>query len=161
MTLDDAGRLLRYDRWANREVVRHLEAAAEPPARAVQLLAHVAAAERLWLDRVRQQPQSLPVWPALPLARSAALVEDVAEAWDGYLRSLTTAQLGEAVAYTNTKGQSWSNTVGDVLHHMVMHSAYHRGQIAREMRAAGCEPAYTDFIEAVRRGHLDDASDDT
>ena len=36
--------------------------------------------------------------------------------------------------------------------HVLMHSAYHRGQIALEMRAAGMEPAYTDFIQAVRQG---------
>jgi len=38
------------------------------------------------------------------------------------------------------------------LTHVIMHSAYHRGQIALEMRAAGMEPAHTDFIHAVRQG---------
>jgi uncharacterized damage-inducible protein DinB len=36
-----------------------------------------------------------------------------------------------------------------------MHSAYHRGQVALEMRAAGHQPAYTDFIHAVRQGFLE------
>ena len=62
---------------------------------------------------------------------------------------------GERVEYTNSKGEPWVNAVADVLHHVVMHSAYHRGQIAGDLRAAGHEPAYTDYIEAVRRGHLD------
>jgi uncharacterized damage-inducible protein DinB len=31
---------------------------------------------------------------------------------------------------------------------------YHRGQIAADMRASGVEPVYTDFIHAVRQGHL-------
>ena len=30
--------------------------------------------------------------------------------------------------------------------HVIMHSAYHRGQIAADVRAAGLTPAYTDFI---------------
>ena len=38
----------------------------------------------------------------------------------------------------------------DVLLHVVMHSVYHRGQIATEVRAAGHTPAYTDYIQAVR-----------
>jgi uncharacterized damage-inducible protein DinB len=33
-----------------------------------------------------------------------------------------------------------------------MHSAYHRGQIASQMRASGKTPAYTDFIHGVRQG---------
>jgi uncharacterized damage-inducible protein DinB len=32
-----------------------------------------------------------------------------------------------------------------------MHSAYHRGQIATQMRTAGYLPAYTDFIHGVRQ----------
>jgi uncharacterized damage-inducible protein DinB len=39
-----------------------------------------------------------------------------------------------------------------MLVHTVLHSAYHRGQVAAEVRAAGGEPAYTDFIHAVRQG---------
>jgi uncharacterized damage-inducible protein DinB len=35
-----------------------------------------------------------------------------------------------------------------------MHSAYHRGQAALEMRAAGIQPAYTDFIHGVRQGFV-------
>jgi uncharacterized damage-inducible protein DinB len=35
---------------------------------------------------------------------------------------------------------------------VLLHSAYHRGQIASFMRASGDTPAYTDFILAVRQG---------
>jgi uncharacterized damage-inducible protein DinB len=35
-----------------------------------------------------------------------------------------------------------------------MHSAYHRGQIASHMREQRYTPAYTDFIHAVRQGHV-------
>jgi uncharacterized damage-inducible protein DinB len=37
---------------------------------------------------------------------------------------------------------------------VVIHSAYHRGQIAADVRAAGHEPAYTDFIHATRTGRV-------
>jgi uncharacterized damage-inducible protein DinB len=36
-----------------------------------------------------------------------------------------------------------------------MHSSYHRGQIAADMRAAGVTPAFTDFIHAVRQGFVE------
>ena len=42
----------------------------------------------------------------------------------------------------------------DILTHVTMHSAYHRGQIAADVRVAGFTPAYTDFIHAVRTGSL-------
>jgi uncharacterized damage-inducible protein DinB len=47
------------------------------------------------------------------------------------------------------------SAVQDVLTHVVLHSAYHRGQIASLMRAGGAVPAYTDFIHAVRQGFVE------
>jgi uncharacterized damage-inducible protein DinB len=61
---------------------------------------------------------------------------------------------GRPVGYRNSKGEPWTSTVGDILTHVVTHSAYHRGQVASELRAAGFIPAYTDFIHAVRQGFL-------
>ncbi len=78
----------------------------------------------------------------------------MATAWRGYLADLTPAALGAETRYTNTKGERWINTVADLLTHVILHSAYHRGQIAAEVRASGAEPAYTDFVEAVRRGFV-------
>lgn len=60
----------------------------------------------------------------------------------------------EPVTYSNTKGQQWTSSVGDVLTHVVMHAAYHRAQIAAELRRAGHTPAYTDFVHATRQGFV-------
>ena len=43
----------------------------------------------------------------------------------------------------------------DILTHVLLHSAYHRGQIASQVRAGGEQPAYTDFIHAVRQGLIE------
>ena len=49
------------------------------------------------------------------------------------------------------ENELWSSRVGDILMHVLFHSAYHRGQIALQMRASGVAPAYTDYIHAVRQ----------
>jgi len=38
---------------------------------------------------------------------------------------------------------------------VITHSTYHRGQIAADLRAAGVQPAYTDFIHGVRQGLIE------
>jgi uncharacterized damage-inducible protein DinB len=58
------------------------------------------------------------------------------------------------VTYTNSKGEVWTSGVEDILTHVTIHSAYHRGQIASDLRAEGHTPAYTDFIHAVRQGFV-------
>lgn len=150
-------RWFRYDHWANREALRSLQAG-PCSERARQVMAHVAATQRLWYDRLLGRPQSMPVWPDLTLNQSAALVDDMAARWREYLAGLPADGFQAVTAYTNSKGEPWRNAVQDVLMHVVMHSVYHRGQIAAQVRAEGGEPAYTDFIEAVRRGYVKDGA---
>jgi uncharacterized damage-inducible protein DinB len=152
--LEHLRRQFAYDAWANREVLAAMLAAAPvaPATRPLQLLAHIVSAERLWLERLRQQPQSLPVWPEFGVNECAAQIAEVAELWREYLAQLSPSALADKINYKNSKGEPWSSTVLDVATHVVMHSAYHRGQIASLMRAGGGIPAYTDFIHAVRQG---------
>ena len=147
-------RLLAWDAWGNREAIASLRAAGPPPLRALRFMAHVIAAERLWLGRLRQDPAPVVVWPESTLEQCAAEAEAMAGAWRGFLDGALGADLERPVAYRNSKGEPWTSTVGDILTHVVTHSAYHRGQVASELRAAGFTPAYTDFIHAVRQGFL-------
>jgi uncharacterized damage-inducible protein DinB len=60
--------------------------------------------------------------------------------------------LGRKVAYVNSLGESWTNAVEDILLHVIAHSAYHRGQVALALRSDGHEPAYSDYVHALRQG---------
>jgi uncharacterized damage-inducible protein DinB len=148
-------RLFAYDEWANRESLASLKAAEAPPARALRFMGHIIGAEWLWLGRLNQNRASLPVWPDLTLEQCEAQMPDLARRWHDFLDALTPAELSRRVEYTNTKGEHWTNTTEDILTHVVIHSAYHRGQIATELRAAGSTPAYTDFIHCVRQGFVE------
>ena len=94
------------------------------------------------------------MWPDLTPAQCEMWLGDLERLWKRYLEDAVPARLDARITYANSKGESFSSTVEDVLMHVVMHSAYHRGQIAAEVRAAGRQPAYTDFIHATRMGHI-------
>lgn len=145
-----------YDAWANAEVFSALIAgdSGASSTRPLQLLAHILSAERLWLERLRQTPQSLSVWPDFTASECKAQMGKISELWREYFDQLSPSALPQKIEYKNSKGEPWTSTVQDVLTHVVMHSAYHRGQIATLMRAAGRAPASTDFIHAVRQGLL-------
>jgi len=145
-------KLYLYDHWANREVAGALQTAAQSSPRSVRLMAHIVGTEWTWRSRILPGSKKMAVWPQLTLKQIAQEVEELVAGWEDYLRQLTPERLQEPAAYTNSKGEHFSNEVGDILMHVVMHSAYHRGQIAAEMRACGLEPVYTDFIHALRQG---------
>jgi uncharacterized damage-inducible protein DinB len=153
--LEHLRRQFAYDAWANREVLVGLRASAPPATRSRQLLAHILSAQRLWLERIRKQPQSLPVWPDFTLDQCEVQIADLASLWREFLSQLSPAGLLEQVTYKNSKEEPWTSTVEDVLTHVVLHSAYHRGQIASQMRASGEQPAYTDYIHAARKGLIE------
>ncbi|HEU5304241.1 MAG TPA: DinB family protein [Gemmatimonadales bacterium] len=143
-------KLLRYDTWANRETLRSLGGNPAPP-RSVRWMAHIVGAELLWLARLRDEPPAMPVWPELDVKGCGDGLNELARQWADYLRADLSLRLSDNISYTNSKGEAWTSTVEDILIHVTIHSAYHRGQIASDLRSAGAEPAYTDYIHAVRR----------
>ncbi len=126
------------------------------PPRSVKLLAHILAAEKLWHERLQLQKPTYAVWPDFSLEHCKLEAQELPKLWKGYLQSLKDDGLTRALSYKNSKGESWSSSRQDILMHVVMHSAYHRGQIAADIRAAGFAPPYTDFIQAARQGLLDE-----
>lgn len=150
-TLDRLHQWFSYDEWANGEVLRSFRSAGSPPSRSLKLMAHVVGTEYVWLSRIQAQESPLAVWPELDLAQCEQHVQQLGRIWSSYLNELEEAACQKQVAYQNSKGETWKNSVEDILTHVVMHSAYHRGQIASDMRAAGYTPAYTDFIHGVRQ----------
>ena len=94
----------------------------------------------------------MPVWPEADLAHCEAEATDLEHGWLEYLDLGTAGDVSQTISYKNSKGEPWTSAIVDVLTHVVMHSAYHRGQIASHMRESGQTPAYTDFIHGVRQG---------
>jgi uncharacterized damage-inducible protein DinB len=148
---DYYARLLRYDAWANAETLGSLRQGGAP-AKAMRWMGHIVGASALWLARLRQEPPAMAVWPDLDLDGCAAGIDRLADRWPRYLEALAPADLEQGVGYRNSLGEYWTSTVGDILTHVAMHGAYHRAQIAAAVREGGREPAYTDFIHAVRQG---------
>lgn len=146
------GRLLRYDVWANRETLRSLKQSAPP--RSLRWLAHIVGAEYLWMARLHRRQETLPVWPELDVEACGERLDRLSRLWPEYLDGADESQ-SESISYTNSKGETWNNTVEEILTHVVIHSAYHRGQIASDVRASGGVPAYTDYIHAVRQGLIE------
>lgn len=154
MSLERFRREFSYDDWANREVLRHLQRESSPPASCVGWFAHILGAQAEWLARLEGAKSELPVWPKLMADELEPVLVRLRGQRVHYLERLTPAELGRTVAYVNSKGQPWTSRVEDVLAHVLLHGAYHRGQIASALREAGLTPPCTDYIHAARSGFV-------
>jgi uncharacterized damage-inducible protein DinB len=143
-------RLAQYDAWANRLLAGALT---DGCPRACRLLAHAAEAELVWLRRIHgTQPASTTAdfWPEDGAEGVRARVLEAANAMGQFVMTLDEAALAREAAYRNSKGEAFRTPVADVLHHVFLHSHYHRGQAAAALREAGVTPPWTDYIAWVR-----------
>jgi uncharacterized damage-inducible protein DinB len=117
--------------------------------RAWEIATHLLEAESLWFERLHGRVSSATSWPtARSAGELAELVERNAAAYADYL-----ARLGDSnpsVTYTNSKGETFTNSAQDMLAQVFSHGCYHRGQIAAMVKRGGGQPVLTDYIFFVR-----------
>lgn len=111
---------------------------------------HLIAAEETWLARIEQRPPRTTVWPDASLTDAQTLREQTEAAYRAYLAGLHDEALSAPVQYTNSAGQSFTDTVADILLHVLLHSQYHRGKVNLLLRQNGHSPVATDYIAFVR-----------
>jgi uncharacterized damage-inducible protein DinB len=115
--------------------------------KAVDLMAHLVAARRMWLFRFGVTSENVELFP-----RGVSLVDLQSEmagmeaAWVKYLSEISDAEVERVFEYQSYEGPRFRNSVEDILTQLFGHSWYHRGQIAQLLRMMGAEPATTDFV---------------
>lgn len=142
--------LVAHLRWADERVWQSLARVPDPPARAVELYAHIIGAEETWLARMTGNPARMPVWPDWPLDRVHEQAGQVHRELTALADAIDGAGEAREVDYVNSAGQAFRSTVGDMLRQVGLHGAYHRGQIALLLRDDGLVPEPSDYIAFVR-----------
>lgn len=151
-SLDLLRKLFDYDYWGTQEALRSIETVSGPRERVLKIAGHIIGAQQLWLGRIETTSASPGVpWPAMSLAETRAAAEELRRRWSDLLSSLTQEKLDSDLAYRTTQGVEFRTPLRDVLMQLVVHGAYHRGQIAATVRGVGGKPGATDYIVYVRQ----------
>ncbi len=136
--------ILKYNHYYNQELLtRFIEHTDKLPERSVQVYNHLLNAQQIWNNRIQPEEPSNGVWEVQALQFLKELDD---RNYEKSVRIINEFSLDTIIHYTNTKGQESSNTVSDIVFHIVNHGTYHRGQIAVAFREAGIEPMLTDYI---------------
>lgn len=143
-------KMFRYMAWADRRTIESLRAAPAAHADALPLLAHLLAAEHVWLSRLQQRAPRLPVWPSLTLPECDTLAVENADGYLAFVGGLGAPPLEGLVRYHTSQGQEFVTPLIDILTQVITHGPYHRGQIARVIGRAGGEAINTDYITFAR-----------
>src|SRR5690554_2025913 len=110
---------------------------------AQRLFSHIVGAHHVWNHRVREIKPGWGVWELVSIEKLREV--EIANLKDS-LQILAEQDLASPVSYQNSKGLAFESKIIDILFHIINHSTYHRGQIARVVRENGFEPLVTDYI---------------
>lgn len=110
--------------------------------KAVKFYNHILNAHQIWNNRIEPQQTVFAVWEIHPVKNC----KDIDKAnYEHSLLILDKFDLNDKISY-NAKGQTFTNSIRDILFHAINHSTYHRGQIATDFRQNGLAPLVTDYI---------------
>ena len=143
-------KLFAHMDWANSHVLQALQSSPGNDPQALPYFAHVLGAEDTWLARIEGVAPKVAVWPSLTLDECRDLAHSNVARFRQHLAQISDADLDRPIAYVNSAGAAFTSTLDDILIHVAIHGAYHRGQISLMMRRSGGIPAPTDFIAFVR-----------
>lgn len=143
-------RMFRSMSWADRQSLAALRDCPAAHLEALSLLAHLLAAEHIWLARLEQRASRFVVWPQLTMEACEQLAAENDVGYRSFLARIGPDELERSIVYRNSKGQEFATPVLDILTHVVIHGAYHRGQIAKCIGGRGGIGINTDFITFAR-----------
>lgn len=114
---------------------------------------HIWDAQVIWLSRINgYSPTEFPSAQYNQAFRHVAhFFEEQNVSFSSSVKLLEEPILYTLCHYNDTKGNSHSQTIGDILLHCINHSTYHRGQIVTMLRQHGlqCIPS-TDLISFLK-----------
>lgn len=142
--------LLRHLQWADDAVVAALRTDPGRDPQALEVFGHVVGAEHVWAKRIAGQTPTVAVWSGLTVDDCARYSKESFQAFWSVIDRSTPADLHAGITYTNTAGKTFTTPLEDILVHVALHGAYHRGQVSLLIRRGGGTPAPTDYIAFVR-----------
>ena len=155
--------LMHYKRWAtnglNMVIAENFERiAADERILVLRLLDHIQAVDEIFSHNLEARPHGFraPRSAELPsLDTLAGKARATGDWYVDYADALLPEEVDEAVAFSFANGEPANMTRGEMLLHVAMHAAGHRGQVALLLQKNGIQPfpdRITDFLRAEDAG---------
>ena len=138
-------RIYQFNQWANGLFIEVLQGQNFKNQKILVLLAHIASAQYIWLNRLKKLEMDIPgVWEPMSFDQAKQAIEESSQMWLDFLGSDLSFE--EVISYKNTKGVAFKTRLDDIIKHVANHGTHHRGQIATLLRQENIAPPASDYI---------------
>lgn len=136
--------LFDYNFYCNKKLIEECNKIGNVPEKSVQLFSHLLNAHHIWNCRIIGKPSEYEVWQIHPVKDW----EDIHYENQRSSFEITTnaTDFDKRIDYENTEGRLYTNTLQDILFHIINHSTHHRAQISMDFRRGDLEPITMDYI---------------
>ncbi len=136
--------LFDYNFFCNKKLIEQCSTLDSMPSKSLELFSHVLNAHHIWNARILGKPSEYEVWQ----------LHDPKEWGDIHYENQRSSfeiitgadDFEKRIDYENSEGRLFTNTLQDILFHILNHSTHHRGQIATDFRANDIDPLKLDYV---------------
>lgn len=136
--------LFDYNFYCNKKLIEKCSSIENTPEKSIELFSHILNVHHRWNaaltghtpEYAANQIHSVKEWGDIHYENQRSSFEITTSADDFEKR----------IDYENSEGRLFTNTVQDILFHIINHSTHHRAQIASDFRQNGLEPLQLDYI---------------
>ena len=138
--------LFDYNFYCNKKLIASCTSFEKVPEKSIELFSHVLNTHHIWNARATGkiaeyevfQIHSLKDWGDIHYENQRASFEIITNA--------DIDSFDSRIDYENSAGRLFTNTLRDILFHIINHSTHHRGQISMDFRKSGLEPVPMDYV---------------
>ncbi|WP_299430652.1 DinB family protein [uncultured Maribacter sp.] len=132
-----------YNFYCNKKIIEQCIAMETVPDNTIKLFSHILNAHHIWNSRILKVSSKYSEWQ----------LHDVKE-WEdihyenqrnSFEITSNTDDFEDRIDYESSEGRLFTNTLQDMLFHIINHSTQHRGQIAKNFRKKGLDPLILDY----------------
>ncbi|MBS1530787.1 MAG: DinB family protein [Bacteroidetes bacterium] len=144
-------RLFGYDKYANLLLTKTIADVGNPE-KPVQLMAHILAAQQVWLARCLGGAPATAIWPDWEPGILEPLINDSHREWTDFLSAKNDDDFEKYISYNDLKGNPHSTKLSDIFGQVLNHGTHHRAQIGQLLKSGGLESLPpTDYIVYARQ----------
>ena len=140
--------LFDYNFYCNKKLIEECNNLKKVSEKSIGLFSHILNAHHNWNAKILGKPVEYDIWQVHDIKTWADIhYENQRSSFE----IITNADdFEKRISYENSEGRVFSNTLHEVLFHIINHSAHFRGQLAVDFKANDIAPLAMDFIHYKR-----------
>ncbi len=143
--------MIKYTKVADELIINTILSNEQIPAKVISLFSHVLNAQHIWAHRILGKQSLYTVWQEHAIGDFSSILLSNFELFQTIFEEV---DLAKEIKYSKSNGETFANSVHDILFHVVNHSTYHRGQIASLLKTEAIYPPVSDYIILKREMQL-------